>query len=85
MRKLLIGCSVTSFLVMPPTLQIEGSVFPQAQAQTRDALILKCRKAVFRKYGRRVTHVGGSRMLELHKDFVVRQVDMCVANGGRVS
>jgi hypothetical protein len=60
------------------------SIMPQAAAHTRDAMALKCRKAVFRAYGHRKVEADGRRVRTLNRDFVVRQVDACVANGGRV-
>jgi hypothetical protein len=60
------------------------SMMPQAEAAASDAMLLKCRKAVFRAYGQRQVQADGRRVRTLNKDFVVRQVDQCVANGGRV-
>ena len=57
----------------------------QVAAAGSSALVLKCRKAVFRKYGRRAPDATGKKMLYLNMNFAVRQVDICVANGGRVS
>jgi len=44
----------------------------------RDALLMSCRKQVFRKYGFRTPY----GMLALRKEFVVQRVDTCVAAGG---
>ena len=79
MRALLIGAGLTVLLLAPYPDVVAGST---ARAETRasEALLLKCRKAVFRKYGWRV----GEGRLGLPREFVVRQVDLCVANGGRI-
>lgn len=82
MRKVSIALctALVLFLDLPP-----GGLFipTAAMAQSRDALVLKCRKAVFRKYGWRRTSSDGRRVRTLPKNFVVNQVDHCVANGGR--
>ena len=54
-----------------------------ALAQTPDDLYRKCRKAVFRKYGYRVTR-DGRRRLAMLSNTATQSVDHCVANGGRV-
>jgi hypothetical protein len=56
----------------------------QAAAQASDALIQKCRKAVFRKYGRR--EVKGERRVRVMRTHLASGlIDQCVANGGRVN
>jgi hypothetical protein len=77
MRAILIAACVAFLLVAPAPGFVEMSV---ARAEASGALLLKCRKAVFRKYGRRTG--AGQRLLP--KNFVVQQVDLCVANGGQV-
>lgn len=76
----------TFALVMSSTLPTDRglSIMPQAQAAASDAMIAKCRKAVFRAYGHRQVRADGRRVRTLNKNFVVRQVDDCVANGGRI-
>ncbi|MET0629962.1 MAG: hypothetical protein ABWY92_03795 [Xanthobacteraceae bacterium] len=54
-----------------------------AAAETQDALLQKCRKAVFRKYGRREMK-DERRMLVMSNRQLISAVDQCVANGGRV-
>jgi hypothetical protein len=79
MRALPLAGGLALFLLLPSTGPM--SLTGQAAAQASDALVLKCRKAVFRKYG----HSGKDpNKRYLKKDFVVREVDRCVANGGRV-
>lgn len=46
--------------------------------QSRDALVISCRRQVFRKYGAKTAY----GMLALRKEFVVQHVDTCVAAGG---
>jgi hypothetical protein len=56
------------------------SVTSRAEALPSEALIRQCRRAVFRKYARR--NFRGRRVLPA--EFVIRNVDACVANRGRV-
>ena len=57
------------------------SLTRQAAGQALEALVLKCRKAVFRRYG----HSGADPSKRyLKTDLLVREVDRCVANGGRI-
>jgi hypothetical protein len=56
----------------------------KAQPQTREALYLKCRNAIFRKYGQSgAVYSIGSKYLVLPYTSGSR-IDQCVANGGRV-
>jgi hypothetical protein len=56
----------------------------KAQPQSREALYLKCRKAIFRKYGQSgAVYSVGARYLVLPYTSGSR-IDQCVANGGRV-
>lgn len=56
----------------------------KAQPQSREALYLKCRKAIFRKYGQSgAVYSVGPRYLVLPYTSGSR-IDQCVANGGRV-
>jgi hypothetical protein len=56
----------------------------KAQPQSREALCLKCRKAIFRKYGQSgAVYSVGPRYLVLPYTSGSR-IDQCVANGGRV-
>jgi hypothetical protein len=59
------------------------SLVQPAAAETQDALLQKCRKAVFRKYGRREMK-DERRMLVMSNRQLISAVDQCVANGGRV-
>ena len=79
MRALPLALGLALFLLLPSTGPM--SLTRQAAAQTSEALVLKCRKAVFRRYG----HSGADPSKRyLKKDFVMREVDRCVANGGRI-
>jgi hypothetical protein len=74
-----------AFVVFLPSPTPEGLfLVPEAKAQSSEALLLKCRKAVFRKYGHRGVQPDGKRVRTLPKQFVLNAVDQCVANGGRV-
>jgi len=56
----------------------------KAQPQSREALYLKCRKAMFRKYGQSgAVYSVGPRYLVLPYTSGSR-IDQCVADGGRV-
>jgi hypothetical protein len=56
----------------------------KAQPQSREALHLKCRNAIFRKYGQSgAVYSIGSKYLVLPYTSGSR-IDQCVANGGRV-
>jgi hypothetical protein len=46
-------------------------------------LYLKCRKAIFKQYGRRGTQYGRKKLL-IRSTEATQSVDQCVANGGRV-
>ena len=57
----------------------------KAQPQSREALYLKCRNAIFRKYGQSgAVYSVGPRYLVLPYTSGSR-IDQCVANGGRVN
>ena len=79
MRALPLALGLVLFLLLPSTVPMSQT--GQAAAQASDALILKCRKAVFRRYGHSGMH---PRKRYLKTDLVVREVDRCVANGGRI-
>ena len=79
MRGILIALGVASALFVPSPDPLVPSA-AQAAVRASDDLLLKCRRSVFRRYGYR----GPGGLLYLNKDFVVRQVDRCVASGGRV-
>jgi hypothetical protein len=56
----------------------------KAQPQSREALYLKCRNAIFRKYGQSgAVYSIGSKYLVLPYTSGSR-IDQCVANGGCV-
>jgi hypothetical protein len=56
----------------------------KSQAQSKEALYVKCRNAIFRKYGQSGLQYGfgpGYRVLPYTAG---SWIDQCVANGGRV-
>ena len=56
----------------------------KAQPQSREGLYLKCRKAIFRKYGQSgAVYSVGPRYRVLPYTSGSR-IDQCVANGGRI-
>lgn len=80
----LMAAVVTLVLFLPSAAPRGLALVAVAEAQASEALVLKCRKAVFRKYGHRQVRSDGRRVRTLRKNFVLNQVDNCVANGGRV-
>jgi hypothetical protein len=84
MRILLAATSLAFVLHLLPPTQVGSMGVPQAYAAHNEALYRSCRKTVFRVYGHREVRADGRHVRKLKKNFVVRQVDHCVANGGRV-
>ena len=75
---------LSSVAQMPFVAPAAAQTQTKAQPQSREALYLKCRNAIFRKYGQSGAHFGiGSRYLVLPYTSGSR-IDQCVANGGRV-
>ena len=66
------------------TLSFIGKAAAQTQGQSREALYAKCRKEVFRKYGRREIRDGRRKLVMLSR-VATDAVDQCVANGGRAT
>jgi hypothetical protein len=62
----------------------QGALAAAQSSRTSEALYIKCRQAVFAKYGKRVPH-DGKMKLALENQFASDMTDMCVRNGGRVS
>ena len=56
----------------------------QTQPQSREALYLKCRKAIFRKYGQSGAVYSISQRYLVLPYTSGSRIDQCVANGGRV-
>ena len=80
MLLLLLSPMAQAPFVAPATAQTQT----KAQPQSREALYLKCRKAIFRKYGQSgAVYSVGPRYLVLPYTSGSR-IDQCVANGGRV-
>jgi hypothetical protein len=74
----LLSCAAQVSFFAPAAAQTK------AQPQSREALYLKCRKAMFRKYGQSgAVYSVGPRYLVLPYTSGSR-IDQCVANGGRV-
>jgi hypothetical protein len=80
MKRLLPVLCVAWVLFLPSadTLSFIGT----AAAESQDALYSKCRKAVFRKYGRREIRDGRRKLVMLTR-VATSAVDQCVASGGR--
>jgi hypothetical protein len=70
-------------LLSSPGLSGAPPFIGAAMGQTPDALYLKCRKAIFKKYGRHGTRYGSKKLL-MRSTAATQSVDQCVANGGRV-
>jgi hypothetical protein len=83
MRFLPLPLCLTLLLLLPSLDPADVSPIRRAAAQTSDDLAVKCRKAVFRKYGWRETG-DGRRVLVMTPRQVIIAVDQCIANGGRV-
>ena len=86
MRILTIACMAAAMsLFCPLSSPSPDGLFaiPQAQAKASDALVRKCRKAVFDKYGQRKIK-SGRKVRSISIKFSIAAVDACVANGGRV-
>jgi len=74
------------FVPSPNWASFIGKAAAQAQEKSREALYLKCRHAVFKKYGHTaIAHSGGlPGYLTLTNQFAISATDRCVANGGRL-
>jgi hypothetical protein len=91
MRTLLIAFSLGFLLLLPAPDLVGVSFVAPALAQSRpqpntpawEAMWRQCRRAVFRKYGRRAPERPGKILMEATE--AVRLTDACMANGGRVS
>jgi hypothetical protein len=59
----------------------------QPQAQSKDALYMKCRNAVIRRYGSPAIQYSTGRpgYVALNYQTAIPAIDQCVANGGRVN
>ena len=56
---------------------------PQSQPQSKEALYVKCRNAIFRKYGQPGVQYNHGPRYRVLPYTSVSQIDQCVANGGR--
>ena len=84
MRMLPIALCIMQLLLLSPVAQVSFFAPAKAQPQSREALYLKCRNAIFRKYGQSgAIYSVGPRYLVLPYTSGSR-IDQCVANGGRV-
>jgi hypothetical protein len=78
----LLSCAAQVSFFAPAAAQTQTQT--KAQPQSREALYLKCRKAIFRKYGQPgAIYSIGPRYLVLPYTSGSR-IDQCVANGGRL-
>ena len=77
---LLLSCVTQAPVVGPAAAQMPA----KSQPQSKEALYVKCRDAIFRKYGQPgVQYNHGPRYRVLPYTSGSR-IDQCVANGGRV-
>jgi hypothetical protein len=84
MRMLPLALGLTLLALLSPSGPSGAPSFiGAAMGQTPEALYLKCRKAVFKKYGRRGTRYGSKKLL-MPSTTATQSVDQCVANGGRM-
>ncbi|MCC6779537.1 MAG: hypothetical protein IT537_23395 [Hyphomicrobiales bacterium] len=74
--------SATVMVPVPPVDAAPGA--SRTDRTTSEALYIKCRKAVFAKYGKRMLHDGRMK-LGLEYQFASDMTDTCVRNGGRIS
>jgi hypothetical protein len=74
----------TLILLLPSAdpVSFVGKAAAQAQEKSREALYMKCRNEVFRKYGSRENR-DGRRKLVMLSHVATSVIDQCVANGGR--
>jgi hypothetical protein len=88
MKVLPLALCATLILLLPAAdpMSFIGKAAAQAQEKSREALYMKCRNAVFKKYGHTaLAHSGGRPgYLAMPLDLSVNAIDRCVANGGRV-
>jgi len=80
MKFVLAGLCLGLFVVLPPPMSFDMSAGAQSRGATFEQMMLSCRRQVFRKYG--TINSRGRRSLPT--SFLHSQVDLCVANGGRV-
>lgn len=76
----LLSCAAQVSFFGPAAAQTQT----KAQPQSREALYLKCRKAIFRKYGQpgAVYSIGPRYLVLPYTSGSL--IDQCVANGGRL-
>ena len=90
MRMLPIALCVTLLLLLSFAAQapVVGPAAAQtqtkAQPQSKEALYMKCRDAIFRKYGQPGVQYNHGPRYRVLPYTSVSQIDQCVANGGRV-
>ena len=90
MRMLPIALCVTLLLLLSFAAQapVVGPAAAQtqtkAQPQSKEALYVKCRNAIFRKYGQPGVQYNHGPRYRVLPYTSVSQIDQCVANGGRV-
>jgi hypothetical protein len=83
MRTLPLALSLTLLALVSSPGPTGAPLIGAAMGQTPEALYLKCRKAVFKNYGRRGTRYGSKKLL-MPSTTATQSVDQCVANGGRM-
>jgi len=91
MKRLLLAAGVALGVLTPPLnpLSCIGTAIAQTREKSREApetLGIKCRNAVFRKYGQQGISYSAryTGQLVMQGRFVDSAVDRCIAAGGRV-
>src|SRR5262249_56720773 len=89
MRMPLIALFITSLLFLSSVERVSvvapaaAQTPAKAQPQSKEALYLKCRNAIFRKYGQPGVQYNHGPRYRVLPYTSVSQIDQCVANGGR--
>jgi hypothetical protein len=78
---LALGLTLLLFHALPAPLGV--SFIGSAAAQARDELYVKCRRAIFRKYGQPGVQYNRPGRRVLPRQFAIGAIDQCVASGGR--
>jgi hypothetical protein len=90
MRKVPLALYITLLLLpqasgVPLIGQAAAQTQPKSQAQPREALYLKCRSEIFRKYGQPGIQYSYGPKYRVLPYTAGSLIDQCVANGGRVN
>jgi hypothetical protein len=85
MKVMPLALCATLILILSSTgpIPFVGNAAAQQQGESREALYVRCRTAVFKKYASRQFTYAGRKLVMLSQN-ATNLVDQCVANGGRV-